>query len=174
MRLLAGAPLLLIYLLAVNSWTAWDFALGIALASTALHRFQEFVLPHPGPLRGRLGSTLRGFARLCLNLLVGFGGGTRVVLRAMLSKGGRPGFVEVSLPPNVAPEAAELAAFLSTLSPDLFLADMEEEGRSLVFHAMDASDPAAIRRRHHDLLERCVAPFLEALEGAETKQTRAD
>lgn len=168
-RLVATGLLLLVYLLAVGSWTAWDALAGLCVGSLALHRFREFVLPGAGDAGPGLRARLLGTGRLTLFLAADFARGTATVIRSAWAGAARPGFVEVHVGER-APRALELAAFLETLSPDLFLADLDLERGVLVFHSCDARDPAAIQRRYERLHDAYVAPLFAASREATTKE----
>lgn len=159
MIVLAGIALVLIYVLAVGSWTAWDFGLAAALASTGLLRFRQFVLPHPASgLRGNVVRALRCVVLLTVGLAIGFAGGTLRVLRALLVERSQPGFVEV--PFDGQSEAAMAAsALVATITPDTFLADVDYGRRVMIFHAIDARDADAVRRRIQQMHVKFVAPL---------------
>lgn len=63
------------------------------------------------------------------------------------------GIVEIRLE-GISEEGVAAWAFISTISPGELVLDVDEERGVLVIHALDASDPDAIRARHHDFYER--------------------
>ena len=63
------------------------------------------------------------------------------------------GIVEIRLE-GISEEGVAAWAFISTISPGELVLDVDEERGLLVIHALDASDPEAIRARHHDFYER--------------------
>ncbi|MDO8188800.1 Na+/H+ antiporter subunit E [Conexibacter sp. JD483] len=63
------------------------------------------------------------------------------------------GIVEIRLE-GISEEGVAAWAFISTISPGELVLDVDEERGVLVIHALDASDPEAIRARHHDFYER--------------------
>jgi multisubunit Na+/H+ antiporter MnhE subunit len=52
------------------------------------------------------------------------------------------------------PSGVAVWGYLTALSPDEIVVDIDEERGVLLVHVLDASDPEAIRARHHDAYER--------------------
>ncbi len=65
----------------------------------------------------------------------------------------RPAWVEVPLDLRT-PEAITILAGTITLTPGTVSADLSNEGRSLLVHALDAPDPAAVRDEIKNRYER--------------------
>ena len=65
----------------------------------------------------------------------------------------RPVWVEVPLDLRT-PEAITILAGTITLTPGTVSADLSNEGHSLLVHALDAADPAAVRDEIKDRYER--------------------
>lgn len=159
MRILAGFGLTLIYLAAVGSWTAWDVAAGVAFSAIGLHRFHEFVLPHPDRrLRRNLFTSAAGIARLTLAAILGFAGGTRRVLRAAWDRDARPGLVEIAVEERSEAGIA-VSAFLATLTPDEFLVDISPDRAVMQLHVVDVRDEEGVKQRHHDMYKKFVEPL---------------
>lgn len=160
-RVLAVAALLAIYLLTLGSLTPGDVALGLVLAIAMELGWRRRVLrggvvgDPTTPPAVPLGRALLALPALVFAVLVEITRGTWEV--AKFSLGLRSpddeGIVEIELE-GISEEGVAAWAFISTISPGEIVLDVDEERGVLVIHALDASDPDAIRARHHDFYER--------------------
>jgi multicomponent Na+:H+ antiporter subunit E len=153
--------LLAIYLLALGSVAPGDIAIGLALAVAMELGWRRRVLrggtvgdpetPSAVPLH----RAVLALPRLVWGVLVEITRGTwTVALHSLgLREPDRHGFVEVAIE-GVSEEGVALWAFISTVSPGEVVVELDEERGVLVLHALDASDPEAIRRNHHRFYER--------------------
>lgn len=153
--LLWVAILTLIYALALASFDPWDLALG-ALASLALllglRAFLFGGAPRPIERLGRRLLAVPGFVWSVLrDITVGTWNVAAVTLGLRPLE--RPGIVALPFGERT-PDGALLTAFAVTLSPGEFLVDIDWEERRLLFHALDASDPDAVRARLDDMYRR--------------------
>jgi multisubunit Na+/H+ antiporter MnhE subunit len=72
--------------------------------------------------------------------------------RFCLSRGGRPGFVEIPRGGR-SRHAVALWGVLTGEAPDEVPVDVDEDGDVLIVHLVDASDPDAVRDRHRRAYE---------------------
>ncbi|ADB49635.1 Na+/H+ antiporter subunit E [Conexibacter woesei] len=160
-RVLAVAVLLAIYLLTLGSLALGDVAVGLVLAVLMELGWRRRVLrggtvadpatPPGVPLR----RALLALPRLVLAVVAEITRGTWEVAKYSLGirEPVHEGTVEIELE-GISEEGVAAWAFISTISPGELVLDVDEERGVLVIHALDASDPEAIRRRHHDFYER--------------------
>lgn len=160
-RVVAVAVLLAIYLLTLGSLAWGDVLIGLALAVTMELGWRRRVLRggavgDPGtPPQVGFGSALLALPRLVLAVIADITRGTWDVAKYSLGirEPVHEGTVEIELE-GISEEGVAAWAFISTISPGELVLDVDEERGVLVIHALDASDPDAIRRRHHDFYER--------------------
>ncbi|MDW5595708.1 Na+/H+ antiporter subunit E [Conexibacter stalactiti] len=161
-RLLAIVVLLAIWLLTLSSLAWGDLLVGLVLAIMLELGWRRRVARGGtiGTADGELQRPPLHRALLALPALVGavlvdITRGTWEV--AQYSLGVREvehdGIVEIELE-GISEEGVAAWAFISTISPGELVLDVDEERGVLVIHALDASDPEAIRARHHDFYER--------------------
>lgn len=162
-RLLAVIVLLAIYLLTLGSLAWGDVLIGLVLAA-----LMELGWRRRAERGGTIGSddadssqrpplhrALLATPALVLAVLVEITRGTWEVAKYSLGirEVEHDGIVEIELE-GISEEGVAAWAFISTISPGELVLDVDEERGVLVIHALDASDPEAIRRRHHDFYER--------------------
>lgn len=161
-RLLAIVVLLAIWLLTLNTLAWGDLLVGLALAIMLELGWRRRVArggtigTADGELqRPPLHRALLALPALVFAVIVEITRGTWEV--AQYSLGVREvehdGIVEIELE-GISEEGVAAWAFISTISPGELVLDVDEERGVLVVHALDASDPEAIRARHHDFYER--------------------
>ena len=162
-RALAVAVLMGIYLLTLGSLAPGDLAIGLALAVLMelgwRHRIARggAIASAEGAdvARPSLFSMLRALPALILAVLAEITRGTWDV--AQYSLGLRDvdddGIVEIELE-GISEAGVAAWAFISTISPGELVLEIDEERGVLVIHALDASDPDAIRAHHKELYER--------------------
>jgi multicomponent Na+:H+ antiporter subunit E len=148
-RLPALGLLALAWMAIGGSLTLPNLVLGLAVAVLALH------------LAGASGRMprIRPFAVLALALLFlkELARSVATVLRTVLKRrlDVRPGLVEIPLTLDRDGEISLLAC-LVTLTPGTLSVDLSEDRRTLLVHALDASDPAGLRRGIAEGFERGI------------------
>ena len=140
-----------IYLLVMTSLDPWDIAaalllglvVAIALRPQGDAQVVTGVTGGPRAVAGALLATAR-------EMVVGTG---RVVIFCLRPHAHPTGFVEV---PRDGRNRADLAfwGLLTGEAPDEVPVDIDEERDVLLVHLVDASDPEAVRARHHRAHER--------------------
>ncbi|MDO8212108.1 Na+/H+ antiporter subunit E [Conexibacter sp. CPCC 206217] len=162
-RALAVVVLLGVYLLTLGSLAWGDVAIGLALAA-ALELGWRRRAARGGTIgsdaadssqRPPLHRALLALPRLVLAVCVEITRGTWEVAKYSLGvrEVEHDGIVEIELE-GISEEGVAAWAFISTISPGELVLDVDEERGVLVIHALDASDPDAIRARHHEFYER--------------------
>jgi multisubunit Na+/H+ antiporter MnhE subunit len=161
-RLLAIVVLLAIWLLTVSSLAWGDLLVGLVLAIVLELGWRRRVA-RGGTIgtadgeqqRPPLHRALLALPALVFATLVEITRGTWEVAQYSLGlrKVEHDGIVEIELE-GISEEGVAAWAFISTISPGELVLDVDEERGVLVIHALDASDPEAIRARHHEFYER--------------------
>ncbi len=158
--LVAAVVLAAIYLLVVGSVAPGDLAVGGALGLVVAWGLRG-VAPAPRTQRPSLRRWVLGIGPLALGVAREVVEGTWQV--AQVSLGLRDpstaGFVEIPLEDRTH-RGAIAWALLTNVSPGEVVVDLDEERGVALVHVLDATDPDAVRRRHHErrALEREVAP----------------
>lgn len=162
-RLLAVAVLGAVYLLALGSLAWGDVAIGLVLAVAMelgwRHRAARGGTigseEDDGARRPPLHSSLLALPALVWTVLADITRGTWDVAQFSLGlrKVEHDGIVEIELQ-GISEQGVAVWAFISTISPGELVLEVDEERGILVIHALDASDPDAIRARHYELYER--------------------
>jgi multisubunit Na+/H+ antiporter MnhE subunit len=139
--------LIVVYALAVGSFAPWDLLLGFLVAVVLVAGLRRHVpgTGIPGPrLLWRLGGVPALAAAVLRDMTIGTWQVAAVVLGIRPLR--RPGVV--AIPIGDRSEAGALAtAFIGTLAPGEFLVEIDWERRVLLFHVLDAGDPARVRAR---------------------------
>lgn len=161
-RALAVVVLLVVWLLTLGSLAWGDVAVGLLLAALLELGWRRRVArggtigTEDGDLqRPPLHRALLATPALVWAVLVEITRGTVEVAKYSLGirEVEHDGVVEIRLE-GISEEGVAAWAFISTISPGELVLDVDEERGVLVIHALDASDPDAIRARHHDFYER--------------------
>lgn len=170
-RVLAVVVLLAIWLLTLGSFAWKDAAVGLVIAVAMETGWRRRVarggsigssapgvnsnVVGEGDQRPPLHRALLALPRLVLAVIGEINRGTWEVARYSLGlrEVEHDGIVEIRLE-GISEEGVAAWAFISTISPGELVLDVDEERGVLVIHALDASDPDAIRARHHDFYER--------------------
>jgi multisubunit Na+/H+ antiporter MnhE subunit len=142
-----------IYLLVLTSVQPGDVLVGVAL-SVAIAAASMRTLPG-GRAGAPLAVRLAAAPALAIGTLADIVRGTWHVSLYIVRRGRleRPGIVTV---PKGARTPSGVAAwgFLTALSPDEIVVDIDDERGVMLVHVLDASDTEAVRRRHHDTYEQ--------------------
>jgi multicomponent Na+:H+ antiporter subunit E len=161
-RALAVVVLLGVWLLTLGSLAWGDIAVGVVLAvllelgwRRRVARGGTIVVEPEMSERPPLHRALLATPALVWAVLVEITRGTVEVAKFSLGirEVEHDGIVEIRLE-GISEEGVAAWAFISTISPGELVLDVDEERGVLVIHALDASDPEAIRARHHDFYER--------------------
>lgn len=138
--------LTLVYALTLASFAWEDLVLGAALSLLFLRIYRQAVLPRSLPAAEYVIHIIvfvpKFFALLAWDIITGTWQVTTYVLG--LKRLDHPGIVSIPLG-NHSPGGAGIVGLFITLSPGSFLVDIDWEERVMFVHAIDASDPDAIR-----------------------------
>lgn len=153
-----------VYALTVASFAWPDLVFGLGLTAVLLALFRNVVLPWPLPSSGQVLRSIAVFPVFALAAVRDIVAGTWLVATFVvgLRKLEHPGIVRVPLGRR-SPVSAGLAGYIVTLSPGTFLVGVDEDANEMLVHAIDASDPDALRRDYqtfHERYERHVVPPL--------------
>jgi multisubunit Na+/H+ antiporter MnhE subunit len=152
------------YALTVASFAWEDLVFGAGLTVVLLALFRAVVLPRPLPSSGQVLIAIVAFPLFTLAAIRDIFKGTWLVARHVvgLRPLEHPGIVRIPLGKR-ASVSRGLAGYVITLSPGTFLIDVDEETDEMLVHAIDASDPDALRHAYqafHQRYERHVVPPL--------------
>jgi multisubunit Na+/H+ antiporter MnhE subunit len=161
-RVLRIAGLGLIFVLTLASADPVDLALGSALGGALLlalgDRLRLGPTGHLPPLAGRV-LWFPVFAGAVVADIVQ--GTWDVALRVLHARRlEQPGIVRIPIGER-SERGVAISALATTLSPGSVLVDVDWEGRDLLLHVIDASNPAAVRarlQRFYDRYQRKVFP----------------
>ena len=164
-------PLILVlgavtYALTVASFAWEDHVFGFGLTAVLLALFHNVILPKPLPsslrvLKGTLFFPIFVLAEIREVFTGTWLVATRVVGIHPLE---HPGIVRIPIGER-SPVSNGMAGFVITVTPGTFLIDVDEETNEMLVHAIDASDPEAVRDHYQWLFEnferRVVPPLPE-------------
>jgi multicomponent Na+:H+ antiporter subunit E len=122
--------------------------------------FALLALAQPLFPRSRYVSRALAFVRFLLLFLREFLVANLKVARAVLWRPVNslcPGFLRFDIA-GLRPGEAILLSHCVTLTPGTTTVEISDDGKTLIFHTLDASDPEAVRR---DIAERLVKPMLQ-------------
>jgi multicomponent Na+:H+ antiporter subunit E len=150
--LLIGA---ITYALTVASFAWEDLVFGLGLTAVLLAMFRNVVLPSPLPSSGRVLRSALAFPLFVLAELREIVTGTWQVATFVIGLRPleHPGIVRIPIGPR-SPVSEALAGYVITVSPSTFLLGMDEATNEMLVHAIDASDPEAVRQAYDRLFER--------------------
>ena len=146
-----------VYLGGSDSWSLGNLMAALALGALlamlmGVRREQE-----RGPRLVPLLPILRLFLAIITELLRG--GITVLGVVTGLKTWRRVGWVE--LPVGRCPsQGAVVLGWVATATPGTILVELNEQRRTMLFNAIDASDPEAVRSRLEQFYERYLAPVL--------------
>lgn len=144
-----------IYALTVASFAWEDLVLGLVLSAVLVLAFRNVLLPQRLPSNGQVLKAILMFPLFILVVLRDVITGTWLVALFVLGirKLEHPGIVRVPLGRRSRPSAG-LAGLVLTLSPGTFLVAIDWDEREMLVHAIDASDPDALRENYDTFYER--------------------
>lgn len=154
------AVLTLVYALALASFHPWDLLLGAILSSVFVSVFKWFEVSGGDDTTvqaGHEGSPLRRFraffpfvGAVAWEVILG---AWRVFLATIgLKEPASPGVVAVPLGER-SPRGVSISAFLAAFTPGTLLVEVDEYKREMLVHALDASDPEAVRESQEKLYQ---------------------
>jgi multisubunit Na+/H+ antiporter MnhE subunit len=142
-----------VYLLVLTSVQPGDVLLGatlsVVIAAALVRAFPA------GRVDSPLGGRLAAAPGLAVKTVAGIVRGTWHVALYTLGRRRleRPGLVAIPKEDRT-PSGVAAWGFLTALSPDEIVVDIDEQRGVLLVHVLDAGDPEAIRVRHHEAHER--------------------
>lgn len=147
--------LAMVYLMVLTSFDPWDVLMGVIVSAGLVLAFRGFVIAGtPLPPRALLGRFLAFWpyaVAVVWDILLGAWNVVRIVLRVRPLV--HPGIVAVPIEDRTRTGVA-VSAIATTLSPGTFLVDVDWERRVMLIHAIDASDPDAVREAHQSMYRR--------------------
>jgi multicomponent Na+:H+ antiporter subunit E len=161
-RVVAVILLLGVYLLTLASFDPADIAVGVVIAvllelgwRRRIARGGSIGTEASDEQRPPLLQSLLGLPALVFAVVVEITRGTWQVAQYSLGlrDPDKHGFIELELE-GISEEGVAAWAFMTTISPGEIVADIDEQRGVLIVHTLDASDPEASRRRHHEFYER--------------------
>jgi multisubunit Na+/H+ antiporter MnhE subunit len=157
--LLSLALLTATYLLVLVSLNPWDVAVGLLLSVSLLLALRRLVFGEQIQPIAHLGRRLLALPRFVLAVLWDILQGTWTVLLITLHLRPlrQPGLVALPIGERT-PLGVAVSVLALTLSPGAYLVDIDEAAGVILIHAIDASDPAAIRAKHQAFYERYQRP----------------
>ncbi len=154
------------YALTVASFAWEDLIFGVVLTAVLLAIFHNVVLPKPLPSSARVLKGVLFFPIFVLAEIREVFTGTWLVATRVVGIHplDHPGIVRIPIGER-SPVSSGMAGFVITVTPGTFLIDVDEETNEMLVHAIDASDPEAVRDHYQWLFEnferRVVPPLPE-------------
>lgn len=153
---------ILTYAAMLGSFAIADLALATGVAAVTVYGFRAHLLRGDSPSALVLLRRLVFLVPLILNVLWEIVRGTWqvVVFSLRLRPMEHPGIVAIPLGERTR-FGATMSGFITTISPGTFLVDYDWQARVMLIHAIDASDPDAVRLSHqvfYDRFQRHVFP----------------
>jgi multicomponent Na+:H+ antiporter subunit E len=144
-----------IYALTLASFAWEDLVTGVGVTAALLIIFHNVVLPKPLPSSGRILTAIVWFPAFVVGCLRDMTKGTWLVARYVVGIRPleHPGIVRIPIGPRT-PVSRGMAGFVITLSPGTFLLEIDEETDEMLIHAIDATDPDALRQDYESFYER--------------------
>jgi multisubunit Na+/H+ antiporter MnhE subunit len=147
--------LTIIYALTLASLDPWDVLIGAVLSASLLATFRRVTIgQHPAPLP-HLAARILAFVPFAARLVYDITIGTWQVALVMvhLRPLGQGGVVRIPIEDR-SHRGVAVTALVTTISPGSYFIDVDWERQEMIFHFLDASDPAAIRRQLSQFYER--------------------
>lgn len=152
--LLSVLFLTLIYVFVLASFYPLDILMGAAFSGVLLYVFRDFLFGgKPKPSDGFLGRAVALPLFLAASIWDIVKGTWEVTLVVLHVRSPRPGIIAVPIEERT-PVGLAVSAVETTLSPGTYLVDVDRERGVWLIHALDATDPEAVRRDRHDFYER--------------------
>lgn len=135
------------FALVVSDFSWQNMVVALALSSALLYLFRRQLIPHPLPPNGLALHLIVYSPALIWFLLVDIIKGTWqvLVITIGLRPLAKPGIVKIPINAHF-PSGVGPVGFFVTLSPGTFLVDIDWEERVMLVHAIDASNPNALRK----------------------------
>lgn len=145
----------LVYAAMIGGFDPWDLALATVLAGLTVYGFRGHLLRGDGPSARTLLRRLLFLPGLVGYVLWDIVRGTWQVARFSLRIAPleHPGIVAIPLGDRTR-FGATMSGFLTTISPGTFLVDFDWRDGVMLIHAIDASDPDAVRATHQSFYDR--------------------
>ncbi|MGH3087492.1 MAG: Na+/H+ antiporter subunit E [Rubrobacteraceae bacterium] len=144
-----------IYAFVLASFHPWDLVTGAVFSGVLLFVFRDFVfggMPKPSPgFFGKVAALPLFLAASVWDIVKGTWGVALVALHLRPLE--RPGIVAVPIGERT-PVGLAVSAIETTLSPGTYLVDVDLERGVWLIHALDATDPEAVRRDRQEFYER--------------------
>ncbi|HSI81314.1 MAG TPA: Na+/H+ antiporter subunit E [Solirubrobacterales bacterium] len=143
------------YLLTLASADPIDVLMAVAISIAVIAGLRRFLLGERAlGLREVAGRALRlpAFALVVLREIV-VGTWQVALVVSGLRQLRRPGIVRIPIGERT-PNGVAVTALAITLSPGELLVDVDWDGRVMLIHVIDASDPDGIRARYEQIYER--------------------
>ena len=152
------------YSLTVASFAWEDLAFGAGLTAVLLAMFRNVLLGGPLPSSRRVLVSIAAFPLVVLGTIREIFTGTWLVAKHVVGIRPleHPGIVRIPIGER-SPVSRGMAGYVITVSPGTFLVDFDNETNEMLVHAIDASDPDALRRHYQSLFlsyERHFVPPL--------------
>ena len=148
--------LVLLHSIVVNHYGHWDWLLGAVFAVVMLCLFRGFLFSGKSlPRMRNLFLRFIAFVPLCLATIVLITRGTWQVTLVVLNLRPLPQSGLVTVPiDEMTPTGVSVIALITTLSPGTVFLDVDWENKTMLFHSLDASDPAKVRADIHRFYQR--------------------
>jgi multisubunit Na+/H+ antiporter MnhE subunit len=156
--LLRTCGLAAIYLLVLTSLDPGDIAIGLSVGLVIVLglRARSVDAHEHTPIPVVVRASVSMVAGTALEMVIG----TWRTVRFCLNGAPSPGFVEIPRDDR-SHRAIALWGVLTGESPDEYPVDIDDERGVLIVHLVDASDPDAVRERHHRAHERTLRHLVE-------------
>lgn len=153
---------IVVYAAMIGSFDPWDLALAALVSAGTVYGFRTHLLRGESPSTLVLLRRMVFLVPLILDILWEIVQGTWqvVVFSLRIRPMEHPGIVAIPLGERTR-FGATMSGFLTTISPGTFLVDIDWKARVMLIHAIDASDPDAVRLSHqvfYDRFQRHVFP----------------
>ncbi|MFN8591593.1 MAG: Na+/H+ antiporter subunit E [Thermomicrobiales bacterium] len=144
--LLSVLILTAVYCLALASRSAWDIATGVVISVGVLAAFRQFMFPGAALGVSDVVNRAMQVPRLMVATAVDIMRGTVAISRVVLSRdpSRNSGFIDLPIGERSASGLA-VNTLLNTLSPGTVLVDVDRDAETWTIHAIDVTDPEAVR-----------------------------
>ncbi|HEV2528970.1 MAG TPA: Na+/H+ antiporter subunit E [Thermomicrobiales bacterium] len=151
-----------VYVAAIGRIEPWDIVLATIVATGSTWLFRKHLFRGPSPSTPTLLRRLLFFPLLSAYIIWDIIRSTVIVTAYSLHlrKLEHPGIVSIPMGDRTR-FGVTMSGFLTTVSPGTFLVDLDWTERTMLIHAIDATDPDAVRASHqrfYDRFQRHVFP----------------